>query len=333
MPCYKHHMDSEILHTCSYCGEQKKEKEFLKGGRIAKSPTGKSECTRCFRKKIGLNWEKLEKKDAAAERGNFICAKCGAECAADEFRYDTKYKGKKYRAYCLRCETGLSKEEYESRKDKKRDRLIRQAEIKKISLQKHRDAQDRIKYLLDSGLEKRCGKCGETKSVAQFSTAKSSRTGFYSYCKPCAAEAARIRRQDSVTVRVAHTLRARLRVAVRKYLQDNHISAVRNLGCSLKEFVQYIESLMDNGMSWDNFGNRPGQWCFDHIVPLVHGGFVDISKPEQAIKASHYTNIRPMWTGENMARNGTGCVESELRELGLLMDDGTVIFPCDKKAV
>ena len=324
-------MESEILYTCSYCGEQKCSIEFLNGGRISKTAKGKSICTRCFRKKKNLDWESLERKDDAEKRGNLICRKCGEERPPEEFKYNTGYKGRKYHAYCVYCESGLSKEEYDNRKEEKEKRILARKELKEISLQNRLLASEKRKRLEASGLKKRCGKCGEIKSVAFFSTV-SKGDGFYCYCMSCASNEARRRRKESPSVRAANALRARLRVAVRKYLYANHISAVRNLGCSLKEFVSYIEGLMDNGMSWDNFGNGAGQWCFDYIVPLVHGGFVDISKPDQAIKASHYTNIRPMWTSENFARNGTGRVESELRSLGLLADDGTVTFPCDKLA-
>lgn len=323
-------MELEILHTCSYCGEQKVRAKFLKGGVIAKTEKGKSICTRCYRKKKNLDLESLERKDDAEKRGNLICRKCGEERPPEEFKYNVHHNGRKYHHYCLYCESGLSKEEYIGRKEKKDKRTLVRKELKKISLENRACALENRKRRGESGLEKRCGKCGEMKSVAFFSTAGSKGDGLYGYCMPCAAKEARRRRKECLTVRVAHVLRARLRVAVRKYLYENHISAVRNLGCSLREFVSYIEGLMDKGMSWDNFGNGSGQWCFDHIVPLVHGGFVDISKPDQAIKASHYTNIRPMWTRENLERNGTGRVEDELRSLGLLADDGTVTFPCDK---
>src|SRR5437588_7879678 len=40
-------------------------------------------------------------------------------------------------------------------------------------------------------------------------------------------------------------------------------SAVRDLGCSITEFRDYIAAKFTSGMSWDNHG----EWHLDHIRP------------------------------------------------------------------
>lgn len=73
--------------------------------------------------------------------------------------------------------------------------------------------------------------------------------------------------------------------------------AVRLLGCTIKEFVSYIESLWTDGMSWENW-SRDG-WHIDHIIPLAS---FDLADEDQRLKACHFSNLRPLWAKENMSK-------------------------------
>jgi len=96
--------------------------------------------------------------------------------------------------------------------------------------------------------------------------------------------------------KIAILLRTRLNIAMRK--DKNHLSAVRNLGCSIAEFKSYIESKFEPGMTWDNWTTHG--WHLDHILPLCS---FDLTDPEEAKKACHYTNMRPLWAKENLQKN------------------------------
>jgi hypothetical protein len=37
------------------------------------------------------------------------------------------------------------------------------------------------------------------------------------------------------------------------------------LGCSIDEFKKYIESLFEDGMTWQNYP----AWHIDHIIPVI----------------------------------------------------------------
>ena len=76
-------------------------------------------------------------------------------------------------------------------------------------------------------------------------------------------------------------------------------SAVKDLGCSIEEFKSYLENLWVDGMSWDNYGRRKGEWCIDHIVPLAS---VDLTIREEFLKVAHYTNMQPLWVSENNSK-------------------------------
>jgi len=53
-----------------------------------------------------------------------------------------------------------------------------------------------------------------------------------------------------------------------------------------------LEKLFKPGMTWDNHG----EWEIDHIRPLTSFDLVDRL---QFLEAVHYTNLQPLWAGEN----------------------------------
>lgn len=65
------------------------------------------------------------------------------------------------------------------------------------------------------------------------------------------------------------------------------------LGCSKDMLVTYIESQFTKGMGWHN----RGEWHIDHIIPLSSASTV-----EELEKLAHFSNLRPMWANENMAK-------------------------------
>ncbi len=77
-------------------------------------------------------------------------------------------------------------------------------------------------------------------------------------------------------------------------------------------------------MSDDNHGSY---WEIDHIVPAF---LVDLTDPEIFKKWTHYSNLRPLTIEANRQRNQLPTLFAELKELGLLLPDGTLIFPVDK---
>lgn len=65
------------------------------------------------------------------------------------------------------------------------------------------------------------------------------------------------------------------------------------LGCSFKEFKEYLESKFESWMTWENRGLYNGElnygWDIDHIIPLSTAKTV-----EEVIKLNHYTNLQPL---------------------------------------
>jgi len=104
-------------------------------------------------------------------------------------------------------------------------------------------------------------------------------------------------KNKNVQHRVAANLRTRLCMATRHEWRGG--SAVRDLGCSIKEFKVYLESRFQPGMTWENYGVKG--WHIDHIQPLSK---FDLLDRDQLIKACNYTNLQPLWATDNLSK---GC--------------------------
>jgi hypothetical protein len=95
----------------------------------------------------------------------------------------------------------------------------------------------------------------------------------------------------------------KLRLLFRRYAQKlkqpnkRRGTTLRFLGCSVDEARRHIEKQWLPGMSWENH-SRSG-WHIDHIVPLKAFSLADA---EQAKRALHYTNLRPLWAKDNLSK-------------------------------
>ena len=78
---------------------------------------------------------------------------------------------------------------------------------------------------------------------------------------------------------------------VMKLRKPNPERWLAEVGCVKEEFINHIESLFQEGMTWDNRGNDG--WHIDHIVPLTKGG------------TNHYTNLQPLWAEDNRKKAAT----------------------------
>jgi len=52
---------------------------------------------------------------------------------------------------------------------------------------------------------------------------------------------------------------------------------------------------------YNNWGNKRGCWCVDHIKPLAN---FNLNSVEAIKRAVHYTNLQPLWYSEN-AKKGS----------------------------
>jgi len=177
-----------------------------------------------------------------------------------------------------------------------------------------------------------CNSCKIEKEITEFNKNKSSPDGHRNECKKChKAQNARWwnKNKEILVIRnrawklnnkekvleatkkwqkkqfesnsdwaLAHSLRTRLNVALRSNYKVG--SAVRDLGCTIEEFIKHIESQFKEGMTWNNRGRWGECWHIDHIKPL---SAFNLTNRRQFVEACNYKNMQPMWCEENNAKS------------------------------
>lgn len=95
---------------------------------------------------------------------------------------------------------------------------------------------------------------------------------------------------------MADRLRKRIGRAIRDYAPGMKLRQTGDyLGCTMDEFMLHIESQFVDGMSWNN----RHLWHLDHIKPCAKFNLMD---PEDQRKCFHYTNLKPLWAKDNIAK-------------------------------
>lgn len=123
--------------------------------------------------------------------------------------------------------------------------------------------------------------------------------------------------QQPPNTRLAHNMRGRIQRALRgKPCSQN---AFDMIGCSRTQLVAHIESQWQSDMSWENYGHHGGHvWHVDHIRPCAS---FDLTDPEQQKACFHWSNLQPLWAGDNhsksdkMIRNGKVVRGRDLRPI------------------
>lgn len=214
---------------------------------------------------------KLEIKRAQCERWRelvgsdtlIVCTKCGVEKHSSEYTRNSRL--------CSPCrKAGVI--EYRLR-DVERHRKY-EREWKVASRKKNPS--------LVREMERR----SRSKSTAEKKIARSK-----SRVKHC-----RDRRGSDPKYRLTCRMRARMWGALK--LRPKSGKTFDLIGCSPSELVKHLELQFTDGMSWDNYGLRG--WHVDHIKPCYE---FNLGDPVQQRACFHYTNLRPLWWTDNLARN------------------------------
>lgn len=103
------------------------------------------------------------------------------------------------------------------------------------------------------------------------------------------------KRGQDIGYRILINLRTRLNRALKRNSKSK--STIQLIGCPIKQLKQYLQKQFKEGMSWANYGIN--SWHIDHITPCCS---FDLSKPKEQRKCFHYTNLQPLWAGENLRK-------------------------------
>ena len=104
------------------------------------------------------------------------------------------------------------------------------------------------------------------------------------------------KRQKDILFKISCNLRTRLYDAVKNNYKSG--SAVKDLGCSVKDLKIHLEQQFQEGMDWKNW-SKVG-WHIDHIKPLAS---FDLTNKEELLKACNYTNLQPLWAKDNLSKS------------------------------
>ncbi len=84
-----------------------------------------------------------------------------------------------------------------------------------------------------------------------------------------------------------------------KHHNYNSPTLERYLGLSIIEFRNYIQSLWEPWMTWNNYGQGKGKWEIDHIEECNR---FDLSKENNLLICFNYKNLRPYDSIKNRER-------------------------------
>lgn len=104
----------------------------------------------------------------------------------------------------------------------------------------------------------------------------------------------RRRKQSDPGYMVKERLSKRLAAALRG--RRKSAATMRLVGCDLDALRVHIESMFLPGMGWWN----RHLWHIDHIRPCAS---FDLTDPDQQAACFHYSNLRPLWAGDNIRKS------------------------------
>ena len=91
--------------------------------------------------------------------------------------------------------------------------------------------------------------------------------------------------------------------AMRNHMAGRRVTCqskiVQLLGCEWADFIRHIEAKFEPGMTWQNHGLSG--WHFDHSRPLSS---FDLTDARQLAEGCHFTNVQPLWAGDNIRKAG-----------------------------
>lgn len=105
--------------------------------------------------------------------------------------------------------------------------------------------------------------------------------------------------RNNLEKRIRNGLRNRLNRAIKYSYKSG--SAVRDLGCTIKFFISYMQDKFTSEMNWDNWGTV---WQIDHVKSLSS---FDLDYEDDFLVAVHYTNLQPLLIKDHIEKTKEDC--------------------------
>lgn len=100
-----------------------------------------------------------------------------------------------------------------------------------------------------------------------------------------------------IEFRLKRRLRCRIGYAIRSQGASKSDRTEKLIGCSAEFLRGYLEARFWPGMSWKNYGTV---WEIDHRIPCAS---YDLTDPSHQRSCFHYSNLQPLFCGENKSKN------------------------------
>jgi len=230
-----------------------------------------------------------------------ICKKCKEEKEITDFYEDKRLKDG-YQSSCKVCESKRSLEYYnknrEIRKEKKKENYYKNQEAnllkKKEYDDKNRDKVNkkaRERYHLNKGYYIEYYKKNKESILERNKKWIQENKEYFSKIN--------IENTKSWLKRNPHIVIWRQIVyrTIRKFGKTKKEKTIELLGYTPNELKIHIESLFENGMTWENWG----EWHIDHIKPLS-----TFDSDSNISEVNALSNLRPLWAEDNLKRPRTG---------------------------
>ena len=187
-------------------------------------------------------------------------------------------------SYCHKCEKILKISEFNKNTT---NRCRKCAQKVEAVCRRKRGQQIALNYNINLNEERRCSKCRKVKHIKEYYKGVID-------CKPCREKIIKERKKTDIQFRVATKLRNNLSGALSRRNNSKTSSTFDLLGCTINEFINYMEDLFAPGMTWDNHGLY--SWHIDHIKPCAA---FNLTRKEEQKQCFHYTNLQPLWAKDN----------------------------------
>jgi hypothetical protein len=195
--------------------------------------------------------------------------------------------------FCHRCSQDLPRTSFSGNKRRKDGlqsycKLCMKKENQK-NYKKHKEAWD-----------KRTKKHGKTESSKKYRRewAKKKYHDNEEHRKNCIKKVIEYERKkldSDPEFKLKHTLRNRLRKAIKKKNAKKCKKTMDLIGCSTSKLMNHLESKFQEGMSWKNHG----EWHIDHIKAIAKFNLLDENEQK---KCFHWSNLQPLWAEENISK-------------------------------
>ena len=117
------------------------------------------------------------------------------------------------------------------------------------------------------------------------------------------------KRDNNPQFKIRNKVRAKINVALRRYLSTGKDKYYPELGMGLHNYVKFIEERMTEDMNWDNWGTT---WHIDHVQPFE----VFNLETEQGINSAfHHSNTYPLLRELNNLKSNKVLTKDEYQKL------------------